>query len=94
MSKWLAIVPLAGFFLALIAFWIRSRAREAGIDANLQKRLWDHNKYQREYGEQTPLEVSEWLFRQQVRLNWLAALLALLAAGCFAYTLLNLNRLG
>lgn len=93
MSKLVAALPLVGFFLALTAFWCWSKAKEAGIDADLQKRLWNHSKYQRDFGEQTPLEVSEWLARERTKFTWLAAVLAVLALGCFAYTLANLDSL-
>lgn len=95
MEKWVALLPLVGFFLALGAFWYWSKAREAGIDADLQQRLWNHSKYQREYEDETatPLEVSEGLRREKSRLTWVALGLALLAAGCFGYALLNLDRI-
>lgn len=86
-------MPLVGFFLALVAFWCWSQARELGINADLQKRLWHHSKYHRDYGEQTPLDVSEAMAQRKVRFTWLALALALLALVCFGWTLTHLNQI-
>ena len=89
-----ALMPLLGFFLALLAYWFWSRAREAQTDAALQKRLWDHSKYQQDFAKATPLEVSEW-FQHEGRKFRLYALLTLgLAAGCFGYAAYRLMQVG
>lgn len=80
-----ALTPLLGFFLALLAYWFWSRAREARTDAALQKRLWDHSKYQRDFTKATPLEVSEWFQAEQRKYHAYALVALTLAVLCFAY---------
>lgn len=85
-----ALAPVLGFIFALLAYWSWSRAKEAGMDASLQQRLWDHSKYQRDFDKATPLEVSRW-FKQErqkfIRLSIASVLLALLCFGYLFYTL-------
>lgn len=80
-----ALAPLAGFFLGLLAFWCWSRAREAATDARLQRRLWDHSKYQRDFEQASPLEVAEWFEGQRRKFTALACLCGVLALLCVGY---------
>ncbi|WP_291426765.1 hypothetical protein [Deinococcus sp.] len=94
MPSLVALLPLAGFFLALTAFWCRSRAHESAVDADLQRRLGEHTHSQAQpKQDETPFEVSQWLLQQKTRYSWLAAILAILALGCFAGTFVLLGYL-
>ncbi|RJF72713.1 MULTISPECIES: hypothetical protein [Deinococcus] len=83
-----ALLPLTGFFLTLLAYWCWTRAREAATDASLQRRLWDHSKYQRDFQQTTPLEVSEWFHTERRKYQLYAVGTLLLALACFVYTAL------
>ena len=89
-----ALMPLLGFFLALVAYWCWSRAREAHTDATLQKRLWEHSKYQQDFNKATPLEVSEWFQSEKRKYRLYALLTSGLSALCFVYPAYALMQAG
>ena len=89
-----ALMPLLGFFLALLAYWCWSHAREAHVDATLQKRLWEHSKYQQEFKKATPLEISERFQSERRKYRLWAFLAFMLALLCFAYTGYHFMRVG
>lgn len=93
MSPLVPVLLLLGFFAALTAYWCWSRAKESAVDADLQQRLWNHSKYQREYKDHTPQQVAEWLKTEKTKYTRYAALLALIALGCFAYAAVNLGKM-
>lgn len=88
-----AALLLVGFFAGLTAYWCWSRAKESGVDADLQQRLWQHSKYQREFKDATPLEVSNWLKGERAKFIRYALLLVLISLGCFAYAVVTLNQM-
>ena len=92
MPKLLALWPLAGFFCLLAAAYCLSRAREAGVDADLQRRLGEHSRRQL-HQTYTPFEVARALLRQKVVYSWLCAALTLLAVLCFGAATLWLRPL-
>lgn len=92
MPKLVALWPLAGFFCLLAAAHCLGRAREAGVDADLQRRLGEHSRRQQQQ-TYTPFEVARELLRQKAFYSWLCAALTLLAALCFGAAALLLRPL-